>query len=124
MRLIALFAIAAAAIAFPSIVSAGEDRRVERIEVPGGIGPARFARMWSTVKAECYDMSYSDIIEEKEIKTIICKQNNLNLFVNFDDTGFVVKADAIFAKMPIIGGLWSSPRNNRKKLIAALKVVQ
>lgn len=123
MKFWSFFILTLSVLALPTNAFAGENRKTERVEIAGGIGPARLSRMWATVKSQCYEMGYTDIIEEKEIKTIICKQDNLNLFVKFDATGFVIKADALFAKMPVVGGIFSSPRKHRRKLVSALQAV-
>ncbi len=108
----------------PTPALAGENRKVERIEVPGGISAARLNTLWLAAKKKCYEMDYDEIVEERDLQTLVCKQDNLNLRMIFDKSGFTIKADAFFSKMPILGGLPSTPRKNRRAMIETLLAVR
>jgi hypothetical protein len=119
MRLQAvLFAVAIAVSA--SSAQAGDNNRMERVEIPGGVSGARLARLWIKAKEVCYANEYDTINEERSMNTIICKQDNMSMYLKFDATGFVIRVQSIFAKTPIVGGIFSSPRKHRRRMIEAL----
>lgn len=99
---------------------AGDNKKTEYVEVPGGISAARKARLWRTAKQVCYDNEYEDIKEEPELATMICKQDNQSIYLRFDNVGFTIRVQAFFNKVPIFGGLHSAPKKHRKKMIEAL----
>jgi hypothetical protein len=99
---------------------AGDNRKTEYIEVPGGISAAKKARLWRTAKQVCYDNEYENITEEFDLSTMVCKQDNQSIYLRFDERGFTIRVQAFFNKVPIIGGLHSAPKKHRKKMIEAL----
>lgn len=108
----------------PAPAGAGANKKSERIEVPNGISPTRLNAMWLAAKRKCYEMEYDEIVEERDLQTLLCKQDGLNLRIMFDESGFTIKADALFSKLPFIGGIPSAPRKNRRDMIATLLAVR
>lgn len=121
MRNLILLVVLTASALVSSGANAGDNRKSERIETP--INASRLARMISVAKSQCFDMGYPDIIEDKEQKTLVCKQDNSAIFLRFDSDGYFIKIDAFFNKMPVIGGIFSQPKKHRKRMIKALEKV-
>ena len=118
---IGLMASLAIAILSPcSPAFAGDNKKTEYVEIPGGISAAKKARLWRTAKQVCYDNEYEDIKEEPELSTLICKQDNQSIYLRFDEQGFTIRVQAFFNKVPILGGLHSAPKKHRKRMIEAL----
>lgn len=109
-----------AALATASPAFAGKNNRTEHIEVPGGVPAGQLSRLWSRAKEFCYANEYEEVNEERELRTLICRQDNMSIYLKFDQAGFTIRVQSLFAKTPIFGGIFSSPRNHRQRLIDAL----
>ena len=109
-----------AVLAVTTPAHAGKNNQTEHIQVPRGISATKLSRLWGVAKEFCYANEYEQINEERELKTLICRQDNMSIYLKFDQTGFTIRVQSLFAKTPIVGGIFSSPRKHRKRLIEAL----
>lgn len=109
-----------ATLATATPVLAAKNNKTEHIEVPGGLPAAKLSVLWARAKAFCYENEYEEVNEEREMNTLICRQDNMSIYLKFDQSGFTIRVQSLFAKTPIFGHIFSSPRNHRQRMIDAL----
>ena len=112
--------LSAAALLLPSEAMAGKNNQTEHIEVPGGMNEAKLTRLWASAKEVCFANEYEEINEQREISTLICRQDNMSIYLKFDASGFTIRVQSLFAKTPVFGHIFSSPRKHRQRMIDAL----